>query len=112
MSNPFKYIFLIGAIIFGAVGMIAMLISNEGLWAWIPWLAFIPAYTLLVYVAEDYGIGSSYTLWIGAIILIVSLFVILFGASWGEELSNNQYVAILLVAIGLVGLSLSRPKQK
>lgn len=112
MKNPIKYIFLIGAIFCGAVGMISMLISNEGIWAWIPWLAFIPAYSLLVTISEDYGMGTSYLLWIGSIILIVALFVLLFGADWGEILTNTQYLAGLLVLLGLVGLSLSQPQSE
>lgn len=111
IKNPAKYLFLIGAILCGAIGMISMLISNEGIWAWIPWLAFIPAYSLLVIVSEDYGIGSAFMLWIGAIVICIGLFVFMFGSDWGEYLSNTQYVALLFVFIGLTGLSVSQPKS-
>ena len=112
MKNPIKYLFLTGAIFCGAIGMISMLISNEGIWAWIPWLAFIPAFTFLNYVIEDYGIGSAYTLWVGAIVVFVALFVILIGGSWGEYLNNTQYFALLLICLGLGGLGISQPKAE
>lgn len=89
-----------------------MLISNEGIWAWIPWLAFIPAYMLLVLVAEDYGIGPAYTLWSGAVVLAIAIFVMLYGASWGETLSDTQYIALLTILVGVVGLTASQPKKE
>ena len=111
--NPMKYIFLLGAILSGALGMIAMLYYEAGgIWDWIPWLAFIPAFILLNYVIEDYGLGSAYTLWAGWMVVIIAGFVIGYGASWGEIINDNQYLALGLTVLGLVGLSLSRPKQE
>ena len=110
MKNPAKYLFLIGAVLCGAIGVIAMLISNEGIWAWIPWLAFIPAYSLLVIISEDYGVGASFMLWIGSIVICIGLFVFLIGSEWGEVLSATQYTALLFVLIGLIGLSMSQPR--
>ena len=111
MKNPAKYLFLTGAILCGAIGMVSMLISNEGIWAWIPWLAFIPAYALLVLTSEDYGIGSAFILWIGSIVVLIGLFVFLFGESWGEFLSGTQYIALMIVLLGLVGLTFSQPNR-
>lgn len=110
--NTFKYLFLIGAIACGALAMIGMLMSGYGaIWDWVPWLAFVPAYMLLNYVIEDYGLGSAYTLWVGWIVVVIALFVLVAGESWGEALSDNQYLALGVTLFGLIGLSLSRPKR-
>ena len=92
--------------------MIGMLMTGYGaIWDWVPWLAFVPAYMLLNYVIEDYGLGSAYTLWVGLIVVVIALFVMIAGESWGEYLSDSQYLALAVVVIGLIGLSLSRPKK-
>ncbi|MGB1250770.1 MAG: SMR family transporter [Candidatus Promineifilaceae bacterium] len=111
--NPFKYLFLIGAILLGAIAMVSMLMSGQGaIWDWLPWFAFIPAYMLLNNVIEDYGLGSAYTLWAGGIVILVALFVVLYGESWGEVLTSGQYIALGVTVLGLLGLSLSQPNTK
>ena len=113
--NFMKYVFLISAIILGALGMMTILISSgEGastLWDWASWLLYMPAFYLLNFIFEDYRIGSGYTLWAGGTVLFVAIFVAVYGPSWGETLNAWQYGALSLVVIGLVGLSLSRPSS-
>jgi len=113
--NFMKYVFLIGAIICGALAMMAVLMSSgEGassIWSWAAWLLYIPAFYLLNFIFEDYGIGSGYTLWAGGTVVLVALFVAVYGPSWGETLNVWQYGSLLLVVMGLVGLSLTRPSS-
>ena len=107
---------LIGGIIFGALGMLAVVASSaEGqsnsYLSWGSWLLYIPAFYLLNFIFEDYGIGSGYTLWAGGTVVLVALFVMVYGPSWGETLNVWQYGSLGLVVMGLVGLSLTRPAR-
>lgn len=110
--NFVKYLFLLGSIICGAIGLIAMLMAGESdsqLWSWVAWLIYIPAFSLLYYMIEDYGIGSAITLWAGGTAVLVALFVMVLGASWGEMLNSWQYGALGVTVVGLFGLSLTSP---
>jgi len=107
MINPIKYVFVFGAALCAAIGIIAMIIGG-GIWDWIAWLIWIPAFMLLLYVIEDYGIGVAVTLLTGSSAIFVALYVWFFGAAWGEVLNGTQLMALAVASAGLVGLSLTK----
>ena len=108
MINPIKYLFLIGASVCAAVGIIAMLMTG-GVWEWVSWLIWIPSFLLLSFVIEDYRLGPAVTLWSVGSLLLVVLYVWLYGSAWGELFNETQSVAIGLTVIGFIGLAFSKP---
>lgn len=113
--NPFKYLFLLGAILCGGIGVVAMLIASDGgsaFWSWTSWLIYIPAFILLHYVIEDYGYGPAVTLWAGGTVVIAVIYIFFVGSVWGEVFNNWQYAGLAITVLGLIGLSVSKSTQR
>jgi len=95
-------LYITGSIILGALGIIAIIASSEGgkgsgLLNWLSWLLFIPAFTLLYFAFDDFGIAGAYAVWAAGI----SLICIVQGMRWGDRLSISQLLAAGLMLIGL-----------
>ena len=108
MTNPLKYLFLIGAAVCAASGMIAMM-TTGAVWEWVSWLIWIPSFLLLSFVIEDYGLGPAVTLWSAGSAWLIMLYVALYGTAWGELLNETQWIALGITTIGLIGLAVSKP---
>ena len=64
----YETLFLIGGIIFGALGMLAVVASSaEGqsnsYLRWGSWLLYVVAFYLLFFSFEGFGVASGYALW-------------------------------------------------
>jgi len=98
---------LIGGIIFGALGMLSVIASGEegqsnGILSWAGWSLYIPAFYLLFYSFEGFGVASGYALWGAGTAVIVAIV----GKRWGDRPSTGQIVSMMLVMVGLVGFAL------
>lgn len=103
------YLALIGGIIFGALGLVAVFSARDTTnkyanWmSWLAWLLFYPAFTLLFFAFEVFWVAGTFALWAGGIALIMTIV----GIRWGDRLSNTQLGSIALVIIGLLLFGLS-----
>lgn len=99
---------LIGAIIFGALGMLSVIASSaegqsNGFLSWAAWLLYLLAFYLLFYSFEGFGIAGGYALWAAGTAAIVAVV----GTRWGDRPSTGQIISMMLVMLGLVGFALS-----
>ena len=99
---------LIGGIIFGALGMLSVIASREegqsnGILSWAGWLLYIPAFYLLFFSFEGFGVAGGYALWCAGTAIIVAIV----GVRWGDKPSIGQIISIILVIVGLVGFGLT-----
>ena len=99
-------ILLFGAVVFGAIGTLAIFSSGSPdvpWWmSWVSWFVFTPAFICLFYVFEDFGVFGAFALWGAAVGLIVTIQ----GARWGDRLSKLQVGSIVLVLVGLLMIGL------
>ena len=99
---------LVGAIFFGVLGVLATLSAsigdkNSGRLSWAAWILFYPAFVLLFFAFELYGVAGGFALWGAALSLIVTIQ----GLRWGDNPTTAQWLSIALVILGLTAFGLS-----
>ena len=104
----YETLFLIGGIIFGALGMLAVVASSaEGqsnsYLSWGSWLLYVVAFYLLFFSFEGFGVAGGYALWAAGTAAMVAIV----GTRWGDTPSIGQIISMVLVVVGLVGFAVS-----
>lgn len=101
-----SWLYLIGAVIFGVIGTLAIFgsSSESAPWwlSWVSWFVFTPAFICLFYTFDFFGVFGSFALWGAGVGLIVTIQ----GARWGDRLSSLQIGSIALVLVGLTLIGL------
>ncbi len=99
---------LIGSIIFGALGMLAVIASSaekqsNSYLSWATWFLYVATFYLLFFSFEGFGVAGGYALWAAGTAAIVAIM----GTRWGDRPSIGQIVSMILVIVGLAGFGVS-----
>ena len=99
---------LIGSIFFAVLGLLATLSAsigdkNSGWLSWAAWILFYPAFVLLFFAFELYGVAGGFALWAAGLSLIVTIQAF----RWGDNPTTAQLISIALVLLGLTAFGLS-----
>ena len=100
-------IYLIGSIIFGVIGFLAIISAtrpNAPWWmSWVSWFSFTPSFIFLFNIFEVFGVAGAFALWGAGTAVIVSIQ----GVRWGDKLSGLQIGSMALILLGLTLFGLS-----
>lgn len=100
-------IYLIAGILF-ATGGVATMSSTD--WherspfrTWLSWMLYLPAYYLLYFSLDSFGVAGGYALWVAGTAVLITLIA---AKKWHESFTKPQLIFFGITLFGLVGFGL------
>ena len=99
------WLFLSGAILFEVAGTISMKLS-EGFTRPIPsvliFVFYIISFVALTFAIEKIEVSTAYTIWAGVGTALIAIIGLVY---FGEPATAIKFISIILIIIGVIGLS-------
>ena len=106
------WLFLSSAILLEVAGTISMKLS-EGFTRPIPsvliFLFYITSFVALTFALEKFDLGTAYTIWAGVGTALVAIIGFVY---FGETMTAIKLISIILIVIGVIGLTQDVVKLK